>query len=312
MNRNLKIILIVIWSIVAIGFTAILVYGISNQNGVSGAFDFCNNSMNSEVAVQKDEKVDLKNIDKINVDFSSSNIIIKTTEDINLRIIQKSAKTLTESEKFQIIKTNNEITIKKGNSIKFSNIFSFGNNQEIIEVYVPKNYNSDMDFETSSGNIEFDSDIELGNVNCEASSGNLFSNCNLRVKDINLEVSSGNISFEALLTNSYNIDASSGNIKINSLAGSGKLKTSSGNIKIQYKDITEESEATASSGDIDLVIPEGLSFEFSGECSSGKINSDFELNYKDKKHNEATGKVGSAPYKKIKARTSSGSINVMK
>jgi len=310
MNRSLKKILIVTWSIVAIGFTALLVYGISNQNGVNGIFDSYNNSMNSDMTVQKDENVDVNNIKNINVNFSSSNVIIKTTDESNIRIIQKSSRTLTNDEKFQIIKKDSDVTIKRGNSKKFFNIFSFGNMQEIIEVYVPKDYNANMDIETSSGNIEFDADIKLSNVNCKTSSGCLVSKSNINATDINLEVSSGDISLGTLITNNYNVEASSGNIKINSLAGSGKLDTSSGNIKVQYKDIAEYSEANASSGNIDLVIPEGLSFDFSGECSSGRVNSNYDLNYKNKKQNEATVKMGSGPYKKISASTSSGNINI--
>ena len=310
MNKDFKKILIVIWSIIAIGLIVILVYGISNRNNTEEEFSFFNNAVSSELTVQKDENIDLNNINKINVEFSSSNIIVQTTDEPNVRIVQKSSRTLTDNEKFTVTKQDNEVTIKRGNSKKFFNIFSFGNMQEIIEVYVPKDYNADMDIETSSGNIEFNSDIKLRNVNCTTSSGCLESKNNINATDINVEVSSGEISLETLITNNYNVEVSSGNIKINSLAGSGKLYTSSGNIKVQYKDIAEYSEVKASSGNIDLVIPEGISFDFSGECSSGSVNSSYDLNYKNKKQNEATFKIGSEPYKKVSASTSSGNINI--
>ncbi|GEM_PF-1098254 len=310
MNRNLKIIRIAIWSIVAIGLTAILVLGISSPNGISGIFHFTKNIIDSDVIVQKDENVEINGVDKIIVDFSSNNIIVKMTDEDNMRIIQKSNKTLKDDEKFQVIQGNNQVTIKEGNFENLSNLWSFGNIEDLIEIYVPKNYNSDLDIETSSGDIELESDMILSNVNFSASSGSIVSKCNIDVKDINIVTSSGDISIETLTTPTYKIKASSGEIKINSLTGSGKLDTSSGDIKVQYKDIEEYSEVTASSGEIDLKMPEGINFEFKGKCGSGEINSSLDLNYEDEDHHKATMKSGNGPYKKINANTSSGDISI--
>jgi Putative adhesin len=66
--------------------------------------------------------------------------------------------------------------------------------------------------------------------------------------------------------------ARSGNIKIMSLYGSGQVKASSGNIIINYKDISEESTVEANSGNVILTVSKGISFEFYGKCSSGNIN----------------------------------------
>ncbi len=310
MNRNLKIIRIAMWSIVAIGLTAILILGISSSNGISGIFHFTKNIIDSDVTVQKDENVEINGVDKVIVDFSSNNIIVKITDEDNMRIIQKSNRTLKDDEKFQVIKGNNQVTIKEGNFENLTDLWNFGNTEDLIEIYVPKNYNSDLDIETSSGDIEFESDMKLSNVNFSASSGSIVSKWNMDVKDINIETSSGDISIETLTTPTYKIKASSGEIKINSLTGSGKIDTSSGDIKVQYKDVEEYSEVTASSGEIDLKLPEGISFEFKGKCGSGEINSSLDLNYEDEDHHEATMKSGNGSYKKINANTSSGDISI--
>lgn len=309
MNRNLKIIRIALWSLVALGLTAILILGITNSNGINGVFHFTN-IIDSNIAVQKDENLDIKGINKIVFDFSSSDIVVKATDEDNMRIIQKSSKNLKDDEKFQVIQGNNQITIEKRKFGNLSNTWSFGYFKEVIEIYLPKNYNSDLDIKTSSGDIKFDSDMILSNINFSASSGNIVSKYNLQVKDINIETSSGDISTETLTAPTYKIRATSGNIKINSLTGSGKLDTSSGNIKVQYKDIEEYSEITATSGNVKLTIQKGTSLEFKGKCSSGDINSNLDLNYKDEDHHEASAKIGSGPYKKITANTSSGDISI--
>lgn len=309
MNRTLKIIRIAMWSLVALGLTAILILGITNSNGISGVFHFTN-IIDSNIAVQKDEKLEIKGVNKIVVDFSSSDIIVKITDEDKMRIIQKSSNNLKEDEKFQVIQGNNQITIEKRKFGNLSNTWSFGNFKEVIEIYLPKNYNSDLDIKTSSGDIKFDSDIILSNANFSASSGDIVSKYNLQVKGINIETSSGDISIETLTAPTYKIKATSGDIRINSLTGSGKVDTSSGDIKVEYKDIEEYSEITATSGDVKLIIKKGISFEFKGKCSSGDINSNLDLNYKDENHHEATAKIGNGPYKKISVNTSSGDISI--
>ncbi|EQB89867.1 lia operon protein LiaG [Clostridium punense] len=310
MNRNLKIIRIAMWSLVALGLTAILILGITNSNGISGGFHFTNRIIDSNIAVQKEESLQIKGVNKIVINFSSSDIVVKATDEENMRIIQKSTKTLKDDEKFQVIQGNNQITIEKRKFGNLSNTWSFGYFKEVIEIYLPKNYNSDLDIETSSGDIKLDSDMILSNANVSASSGDIATKYNLDAKGINMVTSSGDINIETLTTSDYKIKATSGDIKINSLTGSGKVDTSSGDIKLQYKDIEEYSEVTATSGDVKLTIQKGMSLEFKGKCSSGDINSNLDLNYKDKNHHEAAAKIGNGPYKKITANTSSGDISI--
>ncbi|MDF2505979.1 DUF4097 family beta strand repeat-containing protein [Clostridium sp.] len=310
MSKNLIKILIGIWAIIAVGLTAFLVCGISYNKSAGDIFSFFKWGDVSMLNVQKDENTPLDNFNKINVDFSSTDIIIQSTDEPNLRIIQKSTGKLRNEEKFTISKENDNIIIKRSNSRVAFSIFNLGNLQERIEVYIPKNYTKNLDIQSSSGNIIFNSDINLNNISCIASSGNLRDESIINANDVNLKASSGNISLEALMSKSYKVNTSSGNIDINSLSGSGDVSASSGNVKVNYKDISEYSNVSARSGNVDLVIPEGLNFEFSGRCNSGDIKSSFDLNYKNKRGNEATAQVGSAPYKKINASTSSGNIDV--
>lgn len=310
MDKKYNKILIVMWLIIAVGLTSLLVFGILNKSGSTGFYSIFKNSVGSTLTVQKDENIDLNNANKINVDFSSSNIIVQTTDELTMKVVQKSARKLTDNEKFTVINNGNEVTIKRSNLQRNITLFNFGNPQEIIELFIPKNYIKDLDIQTSSGNIEFNSDIVLGNFSCKASSGNLVGENNITAKDISLKASSGNIDFQSLISSTYNIEASSGNIKLNSLSGSGVLKASSGNIKVKYKDIPEYLNASVGSGNIDLILPKNLSFEFSGKCNSGNINANFDLNYKNKKGNEATAQIGSGPYKKIDVKASSGNIGI--
>lgn len=102
MSKNLIRILIGIWAIIAVGLTAFLVYGISYNKSAGDIFSFFKWGDVSMLNVQKDENTPLDNFNKINVDFSSADIIIQSTNEPNLRIIQKSTGKLRNEEKFTI------------------------------------------------------------------------------------------------------------------------------------------------------------------------------------------------------------------
>lgn len=310
MNRSLIKILIGIWLIIAVGLTGFLAYAIHYNKSAGDVFSFFKWRDVSASTVQKDENIPLDNFNKINVDFSSADIIVQTTNEPNLRVVQKSSGKLKNEEKFTINKENDNIIIKRNTSPVVFSIFNIGNLQERIEIYIPKSYTKDLDIQSSSGNVIFNSDINLNNISCRAGSGNLQGETNINGNDVNLKASSGNINVETLISKTYKVNTSSGNIHINSLSGSGDAAASSGNVKINYKDISEYSNVSARSGNVNLVVPKGLSFEFNGRCSSGDIRSNFDLNYKNKKGNEATGQIGSGPYKKINASTNSGNIDI--
>lgn len=261
--------------------------------------------------VQKQESVDLGNCSKINLtDYSGSNIEIQTTEASKLKVVQTAYNKINDNEKFTIDKNGDEINIKGEANQKKFNFFNFKFNEKIY-LYIPKNYDKDLSIENSSGNIKFLSAVKLNDLKYTGHSGNVEGNYEIQTNEISFHVSSGNIRFQKLKTNSYDIVSSSGNIQVDSISGSGKVQATSGNIKVQYDDIKEYSSVEASSGNIHLNVPEGLSFEFNGNCSSGNIHSNFDIN-KDREAKTASAKVGNGPYKKIDAKVSSGNINIVK
>ncbi|KOA18675.1 hypothetical protein CLHOM_29590 [Clostridium homopropionicum DSM 5847] len=289
MNKRIIKILISIWLIIALFLSAALIYGIVYARSNGGIFDIIAFNI-GPLKIQKEETLSIENCNEIKLDFSSEDIIIYSTDDPKLKVVQKSSNKLKENEKFTVNTENNKISIGKAKASRNINILFFGYNRRLIELYIPKNYLKDLDINLSSGDIVFDSDINLNNFKCHQSSGD-FNAKNLKV-------------------NSYNIRTSSGDIDINNLWGTGEVLVTSGDIKIAYKDISEYTKVTTTSGDIKLTIPLNLSFEFHGQCTSGDINSNFQLNYENKRGTKANAKVGNGPYKKIDVTTTSGDIKI--
>lgn len=309
MNKQFKLAMVVMWSIVSVVLIAMLVYGIRTGKGeelISSTFS----SSDGSGGVQKEVSLDLDDCDNINLDFSSENITITVTNEDKIKIIERANKELKENEKFICDKSGKSINIRQGDSRSFK-IFNFGIRlNRSLDVFIPSSYKKELNLETRSGNIKVNGDLVLTNFSTKLSSGNFKSNGSITADEAELSLTSGNITAKELLTKKYNIRASSGNIDVNSLSGSGDVKVTSGGIEINYKDIAEYARLEASSGNLRINLPKDLSFEFDGECSSGNIRSSFDLNYKNKKENRAEAKVGNGPYKKISARVTSGNINI--
>ncbi|MBD7911711.1 DUF4097 family beta strand repeat-containing protein [Clostridium cibarium] len=311
MNKKLIKTLIAIWAIVAISLTGFLVYGIVSGKGMKNMIKPFVFSFNSETTIQKEESIDLTNLNKVNINFSSSDVVLKTTDEPKMKVVQRAKSKLDDNEKFIVDKTGDEVIIRK-KSLNASSIFHFGIYSEEIEIYIPKSYNKDLNVESSSGDVKSSLETSLNKVSFSAHSGDIGMETGINANDVKIKVSSGNVDVESITSKTYDISSSSGDININSVSGSGEIESRSGDIKIQYKDISEYSNVSAHSGDINIFIPSELSFKFSGKCISGDITSDFDLNYKNKKENEATGQIGNGPYKNLDVNTSSGDIDIKK
>lgn len=308
MYKNITKIMIVVWSVIAVGLAGLLIYGISTGQGVQNIFSIGGFNM-SPSKVQKEESVSIDGINKISLDFSSSDIEIIPTDEADLKVIQKADNKLKENDKFVITKNENTIEVKKNRWNIGFNIFNFSFGEK-IEVYIPKSYNKDLDAKLSSGNMIMNSDITLNNINYKQSSGNFQGRSNITANQITLKSSSGNINIDGLFVKSYDISQTSGNTEIKSLSGSGEIQGVSGNIKVNYKDISDYTDVKITSGNVKITLPKEMSFNFEGHSTSGNINSDFDMNYKDKRGSSGVAKVGDGPYKKISANTVSGNISI--
>lgn len=310
MNKLLIKILMAIWIIIAIALCSFLVYMINNNNGFGPKFSLGNLNKNSSTKVQKEESQSLSGCDTINLRFSSSDLVIYSTDDKELKVIQKSNRNLDKDQKFTIERQSNTLFIRDNREKIVFNIFNFNSYNNVIEIYIPKSYEGNLTIDSSSGDTEILSDLSLNNIDITHSSGDLQINKTLNVKEANFKSSSGDIDLYSLNCNNYYFKLSSGDLDIKSLTGAGEIHASSGEIKVNYKDISKYSNVTALSGDVNITIPDSISFEFTGHCSSGDIDSFFPVYYSGKDKHDATAKIGDNPTKALNVNTSSGDINI--
>jgi len=298
-SRSLNKISIIIWAAIALFLTGVLVYGIA-EGGITG---------HRGVTVQKQETVDAKDLDSIVLDFTSENIIVSATGTNEIKIVESSSRNLRTSEKFTAVREGNTLTIKQGKKRQFLSIFNFGDIQRKIEVVIPESYAGNMETTLSSGNVDLEGNFTFSSIKSEINSGNFTAEGAITANEASIASTSGNVKVGKLAAGTYEINITSGDIRLGSLSGSGEIKGKSGNISIGYEGIAGYSSVKTTSGNITLTVPKDLSFEFEGYTSSGNLNADFAMTYEnDKKH--ASAQVGSGPYKKLTAQVSSGNITV--
>ena len=187
-----------------------------------------------------------------------------------------------------------------------------------------------LETKTSSGGIRFKSSVTAKDVYAETKSGSIHSTMNIKVNDkIILRCSSGGINLENDITaktidarnssggihlgnvhvNNYDLQCTSGSIKIDSISGGGVIKTSSGGISLALDKPSGDINLIATSGSIKIKLEENLQFTLVAKTNSGGIHTNFAVE-KNKKGNFATGNIGSNPNVNIIAKASSGGIKV--
>lgn len=199
--------------------------------------------------IQKEQSVSLDDCTKIILDSLDSDVIISSSDDDNLKIIESCSVNLKEDDKFNLEKQGSTVLICNKH-LHFS-INLYKNFSKNIELFIPKSYTKNLDLKLTFGDITINNDLILNN---------------------------------------------------------GKYTQGSGDIKHASGIAADQIDIKSFFGDTKLLIPQGAGFESYGKSTLGDINSDYDLNYKNR--NKATSKVGDGPYRKINVRTFFGDINL--
>ena len=308
-NKGIKIVLIIILAILVIALVNFMIYAIINRNNdYSVKFSLIAFGDNTEKIFEKEYEPE--ELDKINVDVLSSNVIIEKADVDKIKVTAYGEK----DEKINETINNNELSITKSKTKVFIFAMLYWCDEKII-IQVPNECDEEFNIHTSSGDIaapnlennviNFETSsgkIECGNINngnFKSSSGDITvgsgneitiqtSSGSIKAGDFNklsAEASSGDVEVgkvgeSTIKTSSGKIlvesvkrlqaEASSGEIDINAIEEYCNLVTSSGNIEIDSLNITENSNINAKSGNVDIKSKNDIYIET--ETGSGDAN----------------------------------------
>lgn len=206
----------------------------------------------------------------------------------------------------------------KGDTIKVEvtgptfNFFRINRNAD-LKIFIPEDYNRSMEIKVGSGTLEFsgpskENPMKLDKLEIVLGSGKLELN-NLIANHIEHKGSSGKVEVNYVQATTSSFDMSSGKLNIHHFSGGFDAEVSSGEMNIQIDELNGHSSAKASSGRINLDLPDDATFTLLGKTSSGTINSEFNLTDENISKNRIEGRYGTGKYK-LDLQVSSGNIQL--
>lgn len=261
------------------------------------------------------------NVDRIPwIPFGKSEDSVKVSERIDqIEIDITSIKTEVIPEKRNDVKAvlqgkGEVIVSKSGDTILVEyerGLFHWTpfNRKSNLTIFVPENYERDMNLRVGSGHIELtDSPMNLDELSVEVHSGNVKLH-QLTVQEFDLDVASGNATIKGISANEGEIDVRSGNVTIEDYTGKLLADVSSGRLKATFTELTDSISAEVNSGLLDLDLPDDADFTLTGKKNSGFISNDFTLEDIENSGNEIRGTHGDGTHP-IELKVSSGKIDL--
>ncbi|GAM14124.1 LiaG family protein [Mesobacillus selenatarsenatis] len=244
--------------------------------------------------------------ENISIDISSVETMIVAEDRDDVRAELKGKGTV------KVDKHGDEIEV----AVKRKGFFWFNwfeMDKTSLTVYIPEDYEKNMQIKLGSGEVVFKGDsihspMKLKNLAIEIGSGSMVLE-NLDVESLEHQSSSGEAEFNTVVAESGSFEVSSGSVHVKNYSGKLKADVSSGELEIQMKRLTDDVNLNVSSGDIELDLPDDADFTLNGKISSGDISSQFPLENKEASDNRLSGKHGSGKYE-INADVSSGDIEI--
>lgn len=221
-NKSWIIAMITFWVILIILLVIFLCYAIGDGNVIS--FGMYRSDNVSKIIC--DETYDLELINNIQIIANAGDLKIEESTDI------QKVKVLICGDQNKDIEVNlndGKLRIDNTKNKNKVSVFAFNNHMDEITVYVPKNYNKEINAKLEYGNIEI-IDLENAIINIDESCGDI----NLgKVKDLKINCDYGDIEIGTVL-NKLDIDTDCGSVKIKNidLKENSKIKSDLGDVKI--------------------------------------------------------------------------------
>lgn len=228
-SKGLIITLIVMLSITCIGLGAIMVLMINGKLSFRNFSIFGINKVSTTKIL--DEVYDTT-IENINITTDISNIIIKKSDNENVRVVVYGD---ADKDKISVDLESNNLKINsKGKKCTF---FCFNVKMSKIEVYIPSNYDKNIDIKNAYGDIEI-GEFSNANITVEEDCGDVYIE---GIKKVNVKNKLGDIKIDKVMD--AKIEADCGDVKVGSVDNI-TVKNNLGDIKIKsvnnYLNIEED------------------------------------------------------------------------
>ncbi len=227
---------------------------------------------------------------------------------------------------FTVFRSGDKLEIK----IKYiHNIILSGFRSNLkLDVYIPKQYASDLKVSSVSGEIAADG-LTLNSFICKTTSGDLDAKLiNAKEADIHtvsgevqingtydsftFKSTSGDLNSTAFTSKTSIIGSTSGKVKISGALGDITAETVSGTQYLQYTAFSNSIDLKSTSAKITIKLPGNAGFNLDYTATSGDVECAFPITVTGSNaHNKLKGTVGNGKGT-IKVRTTSGDLDIVK
>ena len=252
MNKIIKILLIVILTIIAIGLSFFL-YAFIQKDYDFNFSAFFSHESNTLI----DNKI-FDSINNISIKSDVADIYIKNNVDNNYRVEIYSDNEKNHS--IDVIDNNLNIAFDSG-----SNIF-FAKSSRIV-VYIPTTFNNNITINNTTGDIKVES-FEFANINVESTTGDTNIDS---VNSLNYKNSTGDLDINVI--NDLIVDSKTGDIDVNNINKKLNIKTKTGDIKIDTINLNEDSYIDSNVGDININNANNIYIETESRVGDAKVNN---------------------------------------
>jgi len=328
MNERGRNILPVIGFIILIG---LVLGGFSIAREINGGTITKQNTKNSsDGEIDETSEISTKNRNKISIRSVSSGINVYTHDEEQVRAHFYGNFTTRDEDAVPYLEVKEDGSIVSVRIVYPKNTQLSISGNATLDVYVPGNWDGQLEISSVSGKIAADSitgdkvglqttsgGIEIGKV----AAGGMFSTHSISGKSSidkiecdegNFRSTSGRITVGSVVSRTINAKTVSGRIEIKMIAESADIESASGEINAAFDNSFNTFKARNVSGKVKLAIPHDSEFSIEAKSMSGGIDiKDFPVKISTSKNNELKGQVGNGDGS-IYISTTSGNIEVSK
>lgn len=271
-NKWSIISLITLLIIIAISLIIFMIGLLQNRNWFN--FSISNYKISNELIV--DETYDM-DFNKINIEATAANIYVKQSNNDNVKVIVYGYE-----DKTKVEIENNELKIKLNEKKCIGICF----NVSKVEVYLPKDYNNEINVINNFGDIDID---EFLNANINVTEdcgdvsilgGNLINISNKygdiilnKATDANVNAKAGDVEIGIVFNITVNNDF--GDIKIDKVNNYLNLNNNCGDIKVISIDLHKDSYINDDLGDIEIGNTNEIYIDAKVSLGDIKINNNY-------------------------------------
>lgn len=300
MSRTVKI---VILSVIAGLLIALVAWGVNVRNTIyfmDGRMLFGTHAGETAGTSVSEFEAAAGDIGNIKLDFVSEEIEVVVTDGDMIRIEETSSRALKEEEKMVCNVSGDTLSAVSG--FKNRLMLGFSGWTEIkVTMYVPADYNGNMDLYSTSGGIKT-GEVQVDSLRIHSTSGALYL-ADATANGLDIGSTSGALAVDGGSYDTVQAGSVSGAVKLEAEKMQNvKASTTSGAIVISVDGMPDRIDANTVSGSVLLRLPENDGFTLDTDTVSGSVNNDFAMAHDMYKEGGST----------VSVDTVSGSINIMK